>query len=717
MSPLPLADVVTNDIPNVENATRYNTRSGVVKYGENVFNESVKHVDDNFLDFFDFQLIKGDKESLKDKSKILITEEMSIKYFGKEDPIGKTLILNPNKANERSYAVGAVLKNIPLNSSMRFNFLTHFDNQMDGEGRLLNKSNWGLFANVTFLELKDPSEAGEIAQRLNRYVEVQNAAREDWQIKSFHLDPLKDLAHNGHELRGNYLWNSLPPSAVWGPNLLAILLLITACLNFTNTTVSLSNRRLKEMGVRKVMGGTRGQIVGQLLCENLVICGLALLAAVVFVDFLLPPYNQMWEFLDIEANYLDNPPLLLFMFGAFIVAALLGGSYPAFYISAFNPINIFRGSVKFGGSNLFSRILLGVQVMISLSSVIVGIAFVQNSQFQKSTDVGYEYADVLVVPTFEEGTFETFRSTIEQNPKILASSGTRHQIDWYDARLDCQIQGEDFETFYYGIGENYFDVMDLEIVDGRFFDANRKLDYENALLINETFAKARQWETPLGQKITFDSVEHAVVGVIKDFYYEGFFDPIQPVMMKLVPSEIFNFWVVEAEPQNLLALNTEFKEKWNTLFPFKPYEGFFQSELMEEDLMVSNNIAAIMLFLAVITILLSSAGLFALVSLNILKRMKEIAIRKVVGASTGRIAWLINKNYVWIFLGAAIGGSVWGSVLANMLLSSIYATHVNVGILMLIFSSLMIFVIAGLTIGYKIMEVSKTNPSDILKSD
>ncbi len=716
IAPLPLGDAAVKDIPGVQQSFRLNTSSVVVKSGNDVFNERVHYGDENFLDLFDFEIVQGDSKCLSDKSKIILTEMMAVKYFGNENPVGATLLLNPGKEDETSLTIGAVMKDFVLNSSIRFNFLTHFDNQFY-QGKPMDDTDWSLFTGVNFLKLRDPSQAPEIAKSLNKYVAVQNAAREDWPVKSFVLEPLATVSDGSRNLRANWLYQEFPPAAVWGPIVMAILLLLTACLNFTNTTISLSNQRLKEMGVRKVMGGTQRQLIGQLLSESFVICILALFAGIAFVDFLLPPYNEMWSYLHLEAHYFENPPLLIFMGLSLFIAVILGGAYPAFYISAFNPTNIFRGSVKFGGSNLFSRILLGVQVMISLVAVVSGIAFAQNAIFQKTTDLGYEHQDVLVVPTFEEGTFESFRSTIQNNSKILASSGTRHHLDWYDARTDYEVQGEKHESFYYGIGENYFEVMDMEIVDGRFFDKERQLDYENSLVINETFAKFHQWDNPIGQKITLDSVEHSVIGVAQDFMYEGFFDPVEPTMLKLVKPEKFNFWVVEANPENMLALNNELKDAWTPLFPFKPYEGFFQSELMEEDLMVTENIAIINFFLAIVTILLSSAGLFALVSLNILKRLKEIAIRKVVGASTGNIAYLINKNYIWIFLVAAVGGSIGGSFLSKMLLSSIYATHVDVSIIVLIIGSLTIFLIAGLTIGYKIFQVAKTNPSDILRAD
>lgn len=716
-APLPTADLAVQDIPNVESAVRLDWTGLVAKYERNVHNDRITYVSDNFLDFFDFPLVKGDAASLKDKSKLMMTESAAKKFFGEEDPIGKTIHLNPNKPEERFLTVGGILEDPPLNSSIRFSLLTNFDNRLDQTGKPINNLDWSRFVDVTFLALKNPSQSEQVTAALNQYVPVQNEGQKDWKIDQYYLEPLKNVASNRGQVRANYLWNAFPEAAVWGPIVMALCLLITSCLNFTNTTISLSGNRLKEMGVRKVMGSTRRQLVWQIFGETFVICLLALIAGIAFVDLLLPPYNEMWEYLHLEANYFDNPPLLLFMAISVLVAAILGGAYPALYISAFNPANIFRGSVKFGGSNLFSRILLGVQIMIALSSVITGIAFAQNSEFQRTTDIGYEHHDILAIPTFEEGAFETFRKTVEENPKVLASAGTRHHIDWWDARFNVQIQQQDFETLYFGIGEDYLDVMDMEILKGRNFDSNRKLDYENALIINETFANTHQWEDPIGKKITLDSVEHSVIGLFKDIYNEGFFDPLVPIIMKLERPEKYTFWVVEAKPEDLIAINNQFKSQWNALFPFKPYESFFQSELMQGELTVSNNIATITLFLAIITILLSAVGLFALVSLNVLKRLKEIAIRKIVGAPISSIAWLINKNYIWIFLGAAISGSIGGTILAKSLLSSIYATHVDVGIGLLIFSSIMIFIIAGFTIGTKIYGVTKTNPSDILRAD
>lgn len=716
VSPLPLGDAALNDISGIQESIRLNIGHGVIKSGDDVYNERLYYADKNFLEVFDFEILNGDAKSLLDKSKVLITEEMAVKYFGDEDPIGESLIINPGKEDEKSLAVGAVLKNIPLNSSIRFNFLTNFGNQYY-QGRPLDQTDWRHFTHVHFLKLQNPSEAPQIAKNLNRYVSIQNKAREDWQIKSFFLEPITTIAANSHSVRWNYLTRNYPSAAVWGPIVMAIMLLLTSCLNFTNTTISLSNQRLKEMGVRKVMGGTQKQLIAQLLSESFVICMMALVAGIAFVEFFLPPYNEMWPYLHLEANYFENLPLVMFMGATLLITVILGGAYPAFYISSFNPTNIFRGSVKFSGNNLFSRILLGIQIAISLSAVIVGVAFAQNASFQETADLGYDNDDILIVPTYEKGTFEGFRNVVDNNPKVIASSGTRHHFEADVAITNYEIQGEEHECRFYGIGQNYFEVMDMELVEGRFLDHNRKLDYENALLINETFAKRHQLDKPVGQKITIDSVEHTIVGVAKDFLYEGFFNPIEPTVLKLVKPDRFIFCVIEAKPDDLIALNNELKTKWTSLFPFTPYEGFFQLEQMGMDVRVNKNITIITLFLAVVTILLSSAGLFALVSLNIMKRLKEIAIRKVVGASTGHIAYLINKNYIWIFLIAAVIGSVGGAFEAELVMGSIFATHADVGIGVLIIGCLAVFLIAALTVGHKIYKVTKTNPSDILKAD
>ena len=230
------------------------------------------------------------------------------KYFGSTKAIGQTFSLYPGESFQRDLKVAAIVKNPPLNSSIYFGFLMSFDNYIF-DGKKIADNDWSWLIDATFYQLNNPNDAPNIAQQLNEFVAVQNAAREDWKIKAYELEPMSTIAHSALHMFGTRLQSSLPESAVWGPSLMAILLLLTTCLNFANTTVAFSSKRLKEMGVRKVMGGSQAQIVGQLLSECLFICLMALGIALVFTELLVPLYNDMWLFLELESQLSQQPSI------------------------------------------------------------------------------------------------------------------------------------------------------------------------------------------------------------------------------------------------------------------------------------------------------------------------------------------------------------------------------------------------------------------------
>lgn len=716
VSPLPLADAMEKDVAGIEQASRYYERMTTVKKEKQVNREQLTYADDNFFQLFDFPFQKGTPEALSDRSQVIITQSAAEKYFGTEDPIGKDLIVDAGKDYQKSLTVGGVLEDIPLNSSIQFELLTHIDNLIIAE-KAADFSDWARFASVTFVQLKNPEQAPEIAELLGQYTPIQNEAREDFPVKAFYLESLNGLAHHAEQVRSNYLQASLPVAAVWSPVIMVILLLLTACLNFANTSIATSNRRLKEMGVRKVMGGTKKQLIGQLLAESLFISVLALIVGLLLVDLLLPKYNAMWTFLDLEANYLSNPGLITFIIATLLGTTLIAGAYPAFYISAFNPVNIFRGGVKFGGSNLFSRLMMGVQVTISLVAVIAAFTFSQNASFQKNADLGYQREGIIGVPLAEPSDYELLVNQIGQNPKIEAFAGTQHQIGYVYRGTEMGYKGEPYDVRYMEVGEGYLNLMDVGLVEGRLFDAQLETDYKKSVLVNERLAAMLNTENPIDQKVTLDSVEYQVIGVVEDFYQGGFFNPLDPVVIRYTEPENYHCLVVKTNPEELVATNLYLQSAWNQLFPFKPYAGFFQDEVLAGEMTVNANIKDLFIFFAIITLLLAVTGLFALVSLNVLKRRKEIAIRKIVGATLGNIAILINRNYLWIFIIAAILGSAGGYWLTQMLLDSIYATHIGVSTLAIAISSIGIFVMVSIIVGIKVVRIGNANPSTMLRSE
>lgn len=714
-SPHPLAQLLPQDIPNVVAATSLNTQSTTVKYGDQIFREWVRFTDPEFFNFFTLPFLYGNAEAIKYPDQIILHEPIAKKYFGEENPMGKKIKIHVGKDYQKEVIVGGVIKEMPLNSSISFALLSHPDNYYVND-QVWDLSKWNYFSGATFVRLKNPEAHREVAAQMNQYIQVQNEVRQDWKLASFFLDPMSETAHNGRYYQANYLRPSFPSSAVWGPGLMALLLLIAACLNFANTSISLSGKRLKEMGVRKVMGGTRLQLVAQLLSESFIVSFIALLVGMVIADWLLPVYNAMWPYLHLTANYLSNPALIAFMLSVLLVSTLLGGAYPAFYISSFNPDRIFRGSVKFGGSNLFSRLLLGIQVSISLVAIIGSIAFYQNAEFQKNTDMGYNRDQMIVVPIDGKATYESFRNAISQNPMIERVAGTRDHVGsrYYYTGIESQEEKRDAATML--VGKDYLDIMEFELVEGRMLQPELESDMDKTI-INEKLKAAFQWDNPIGKTLSIDTSQYTVVGVVKDFVQNNFMDPIEPTLMRLTDEEKYLHLLAKVNNDQLLAANKYLEAEWKQLFPFKTYGGFYQDELFAEGLMISNNVRDLHLFMAIIALLLTATGLLALLTLTIQKRQKEIAIRKVLGASLGSISLLINKNYIIILILAIIAGSWAGGLLAQTLIDSIFDISMPFEHTTSVISSGILLLIALLAILSKIYEIAYTNPAEVLKKE
>lgn len=715
--PMPLAQVAREEFSSIAEVVRMDRRGLDVK-GSNSepFADEALFADPSFFDFFNFPLVQGSND-LGNRSAVLITEGTATKYFGKEDPLGRELIFYAGSEFQRPLTVTGVLKDPPMNSTIRFGLLTNHENYLVGDGKTLRPDDWSWLTDAVFFKLKNPADAPRLAADFNKYLPLQNAARKDWQVKGFRMVSLAD--HAKMDINGNALFERPEDSAVYGPVVLALLILLSACLNFANTTVARSNRRLKEMGIRKVMGGTQRQLTIQMLLECGAIVLIAFGLSTLINDWWLPTFNKMFLFTDTRADYLHDGKLMAFVGAAMLGTTLLAGAYPAFYISRFNPSNIFKGSVKFGGSNLFSRLLLGLQVAISLMTVIAGVGFSKNAEFQRTYDYGYDREHVMTIPAQDASSLAAIRDAMQKVPGVEEMTASRSLVGFSYRWTTAESQGEKRDITFYNVGDGYLDLMKIDLAAGRKFDPQLQTDYENAMLINETLAGRYGWagEEALGKTIRIDTTSYTVVGTVKDFHTNMLFDPVEPAALCFARPEQASNLVIRAKPGELTSVFDQSKAAWATLFPLKPFRGFYQNDIAGEALRVTSSIARIFLWFAIVTVLLTATGLFALVSLTVLKKMREIAIRKVVGATPGHIMALVNKGYFWIFLVGAVLGCYGGYALTKLLMDMIFKVNSGVGIGSLVVATAAVFAIAACTVGIKVWSALRTNPAEVLKGD
>jgi len=715
MNPISLKPAIGESMAGVEEITRLHRNGMAIRYGEKIFNKTVGFGDSNIFSIFDYKAIKGDISSIKDEGNVLITEEFAKICFGDADPMGEMLKLFLNDGKERSYIVSGILKDLPENTSFQFSLLTNINNYI--EINAIDEFNWKSFIAGTFLLIPDESSVKSVEEQLAQFIPLQNEAREDFQIGRFYLEKLKDIPNTGRDT-GNYWFNQgLHPAALVAPTIMAILILLLACLNFTNTALAISSRRLKEIGLRKVMGGLRKHTIIQFLGENFLLCFFALLLSLLIGSYLIDEWSKMWEY-TLEIDFFGGGQLWLFLFALLIITGLAAGSYPAFYVSKFNPINILKGDVKHSGAGTLSKILLVLQFILAVTGIISAVIFSQNAKFQAELSMGYEKDKIIAVPFNNNPTLELFRNSIIQNPMINSIGWSEEHISWssYNRTLKWGEEQE-HEVQAFDIGRGYFETMGFELKAGRYFDQDfKESEREKAIIVNEKFVETYGWETAIGQKLREnDTTELTVVGVVKNFYPFGYWNDITPTMLKLGVKERMRTLVVQGEEKNLEQLNNAMRLEWEKLIPNAVYPGYLQQERLAEAKSINKNIINIFLFLAVVSVILSLVGLYTLVSLKVIKRMKEIGIRKVLGAPVFQIIRLLNREFLVIIIISSVLGSVLGYYLAEMLLASIYQIYQSATISTFIIPTIITLVVSIVTIGGKVYTAANKNPVDAIR--
>ncbi|GAB4027559.1 ABC transporter permease [Spirosoma gilvum] len=712
--PSPLA-TDAQQITGVETSLRFDARRAVVNYGENTFNEILNFADLAFFRVFDFQVLKGSAD-FSDPSSVLISNEIATKYFGSQNPIGKSIIIYADQPIKKALTVRGVINSQQKQSSIRFDFLTHLTNQFDNN-KPVDYTDWKYRADAVFLLLKQPSDRTAVEASLANLVPRQQSADPDWKISRFVVEPFATVALSGRSLRNNSLYPSLPPAAVWGTVAMAIMILLTAALNFANMTIAVCNGRLREIGVRKVMGGTQGQLVVQLLTESSVICTLSILLGMILAYPIVSWYNHMWSYLELTIDY-TNPALLVFLLGLLIFTTLLAGSYPAFYVSAFRPTHIFRGALRFGGSGLFSRIMMGMQIAISLTAVVTGLSFERNAEFNRTADVGYDRQNVIGAYVADESTWRVFKTAAQSIPNVEAVGGTQNLPGFSYSMTNFNLNSQSHESMLYNVGDDFLRMLQIQLRDGQPLHPLQGDQPAQTVLVNETFVREFGEGKPLiGQSIRLDSTTYQIGGVVRDFMTNTPFRPISSAIIRPVSPNRFVYFIARVKAEHQKQVFAELEKTWKRLFPYKPFDGVYLNNALAEAESVSTSIAVTMGVFSLVTVLLAISGLFSLISLNVLKRMREVAVRRVLGATGAQVGWVLHKNYLWILAIATLVGCSLGYYMAIMLMNSVFKINNGVSAVAIILSAIAVLIIAFSTILLKLWQTLQLNPVDALKAE
>jgi ABC-type antimicrobial peptide transport system permease subunit len=716
MTPLPLASYLQKDLAMVEKICRWTNNDISMRYKDKVFNQEASFTDATFLEMFTFPIKYGDRNTLKDKNKVILSEETSYKFFGQDSPIGKDISIVFENGEKGEFVVGAVVSAIPINSSLQFDILLNYENHLSIQK--FDENNWSLFANITFVQVRQKIDIDAIIKHSKSYLPMQNAvALDSWKIDNFYAESLTTMPHTTDKVRNHLLNAAMPMAATLAFFVLALLIFLAACFNYTNTTIAFSNKRLKEISVRKVLGGQRIQLIFQFMSEHLIICTLAMIIGLFIVELLIPAYNSMGFFMRLETNYLDNLNFSFFILGLLFLTGIIVGSYPALYISSFQPIYIFKGSFHFKNTSWVGRTLFVFQFSISLITMVVGIAFTQNASYIQTIDLGYNKEDIIGVSVGNAQNYHLLKTALANKTGIIQLSGGYSHLGHAAFARKVQDGQNNIEAIGIAVDDNYLSVMGLHLKEGRDFIPNSASDSKQSVIVNETLVKELQLTNPIGKKLQIDTISLNIIGVVKDFRAKALFAEIVPNVIMITPKDKYRYLIIKTEKNKIDEVYASTEQTWKELFPDLPFVGFYQNDVLNSEVRVSNNIRKIFTFLSLVALFLACNGLFANASLHIIQKLKEIAVRKVFGASSWQLLYIINHQFaIMLFIAIGLGAvlALWG---VKILMNIIYSAHIQSFTNSILLSILVSLLVAAGTIVYHIYKAIIINPTEILKNE
>jgi putative ABC transport system permease protein len=712
--PAPLGPDIVKELPSVERAARLMLSYSPVKVGIENFNRRITYADPDFVDIFTFHMVNGNQQSLLDPNDVLISEEMATALYGKEDAMGQPITIFNDNNQEFTYTIAGIFEDLPLNTSFRIDIMTNIENFLTMWH--VEDVNWSQFARVLFLQVPDPEAIPLINQELDQYVPVQNSANESFTITGFNIIPLKEVNKRSRDTWNNSLFPGLHPAAVLAPMIMAVMMLLIASFNFANTAIASAGKRLMEIGIRKMVGGTRRQLLVQFLIENYIVCFLALLVGIAGATILVPAYGSMWEYMKLTLSFTQYPGFWIFLILLLLVTGFLAGAYPALYISSFKPLKILQSRTRLGKGGPLAKILLGFQFTISVLSIVSGIIFSMNARYQEKVDLGYARKELIVVPIQPEN-FTSYFETVEKDPRIKAVAGTQEHIGfgWYLRTVEDEDQ--ELEVNVMDVGPRYLGTMGLTVTDGRIFSPDRiEADRGVSIVVNQAMVDAFGWDEPVGRKVRVnDTIQYEIIGVVKDFFSNGMWTKIEPMMLKLPMNDSYRLMAVRANSEDLPAVLDYLRETWVKMIPNYPFEGMYQEDTLDEEKAINRSIKQVYIFLAIVATILSMIGLYTLVSLSILNRTKEIGIRKVMGSPVQRIWLVLSKGFLINLALSSLIGCVGGYYLSLMLLDSIWDYWLDFTPGIFIYSVLIILAVTAATITGKILQAAHQNPVNCLR--
>lgn len=727
VQPGPLARVLREDVAEVQEVTRMYSeslwgRSGLISHGEKHFyTDGFLMADPNFFEVFSFQFITGDaKTALADPSSIVITEDMARKYFGSKNPVGEILTFE----NSFDFRVSAIIENVPRQSHFTFGFVVPLENYLTVRNDPNGLEQWYNHAFVTYLTLSPNGDPVELERKLPEIMEKGRGEKYEFQLS---LQPITEIHLHSH-LRRELSANS-DIRYIFIFSSVAILVLLIACINFMNLTTARSTTRAKEIGLRKVVGAQRTQLIRQFLSESVLFSVFSLLVALGLVKLILPAFNALTaKDITLLQGDLFGAVILLLVFA--IGVGLFAGSYPALVLSAFKPVKILKGVfVETSGRHKkqgLRSLLIIVQFAVSIGLIICTAVISEQMAYIQNKNLGFQKEQVVVIPTRRSQEvvekIEILKNEVANHPAVLDAALSSHTPGNGLFRREIRIAGvtgdKPLPVYTLWLDHDFFATYQIELVAGRPFSKTVSSDMTSAVILNETAIKAlglASAEEALGKTVKTDSKTAQVIGVTQDFHFMSLHEKIPPMAMHITPSRFYNI-SARIGTDNVSATLAFFEQKWHDLFPSRPFEYFFVDTDYDQQYRTEQRLSTLFKLFSGLAIVIACLGLLGLAAVITAQKTKEISIRKVLGASEMNLVVLLSRDFTKL------------AILANLIAWPLayfgmqkwledFAYKISMGYGVFVVAAILALVIVWLTVGSHAMKAALVNPVDALRCE
>jgi len=711
---IPFGPQVVHDYPEVQSFVRFIPMPrALYKFEDKEFNEeNFFYVDSTLFDIFSYKVIKGEvKSALLAPKKIILTEKIANRYFGKSDPIGKTLTTGND-----TYEVTGVIQDVPSNSHFRFDAVASRNNLPKQLG------SWGNFGVYTYLLFPANFDVKAFETKMQgMYETYMKPIFGPMNITlSYILEPITRIHLYSTNANEPEPTGSITYVYIFG--IVAIFLVLIAAMNYMNLATARSTKRAREVGLRKVVGSRRSPLVLQFLSESMAFTFISLIISIILIILLLPIFNHLaGKSFNLQVIY--SPVVIISLLAVMIIVGIFGGSYPAFFLSRFSPVTVLKGEITPGSAgSLFRKILVVIQFTVSVIMIICTLIVFTQLNYLKTMDQGFDQKNVISLqlngPMSRK--YPVLKQGLLENPNVKFVTSTNSSVGEGSGKLIFNVEtdqgmaqkGVNFTL----VDHDFIETMGIKMVSGRAFQQNMPSDTLSAVVVNETFVNRMGWKDPIGKKVEAgdaNTLRARVICVMKDYHQTGMYNDIESLLMAYRPlNDIIYIKLSGNETQPTLSF---IETKWKEIFPGQPFVYTYLSERFNRQFDADEKRGLIFTMFTILAILIACLGLFGLASYMVEQRTKEIGIRKVFGANENTILRLISRDFlILVSIGIVIAVPVAYYFMSRWLENYVYRT--KIGVPLLLSAALLTILITFITISYKAYQAAIMNPANALKT-